>query len=237
MARRMATSGIILTIALLAVGFILASPLLLDSLQYYGHLDWSKLSNIGQSFDAAGTVITALSFIVIAMSMIYQARMMRITQLQAHRQFHQELLLSQMADADLMDVLSPTALDPRSRQRKRVLLWVNLWVSFWWMNYSSGFLYERELRHLARRELFSSEAGREYWRQNRAGWSRMASRQSRKFTQILNEEFMRVEQDVAADRLVMSGEQPARLDISKVAAASLGVGAALLLWKAVRRLQ
>jgi ABC-type sulfate transport system permease component len=84
---------ILLLIVVLSVGLIGASPLALDT--FRGSTSyWNRLSAIGQTYGAASAVLSVLTIIGVAVTLVLQARDSRALRLQAIRESHIRLLLS-----------------------------------------------------------------------------------------------------------------------------------------------
>jgi|HubBroStandDraft_6_1064221.scaffolds.fasta_scaffold21465_3 hypothetical protein len=146
------------------IGLILLSPFALAELAHF-RTDWSRLSNIGQTYGAASAIVSSLALGGVVISLLYQARDSRNALEQATRTLQFELIRMELQDSSLMTAMgAPWDLPiPSDSTFLREYLYVQMWVSFWGGNYAAGELSEATVRHFAAHELFRSQAGRSYW--------------------------------------------------------------------------
>jgi Family of unknown function (DUF6082) len=84
--------GTIFSLAgLIGLGMIVFSPLLLRELDRFTRTDWSRLSEIGQTYGAASAILAMLALGAVAASLLFQARQTKSANIQAIREFHLEL--------------------------------------------------------------------------------------------------------------------------------------------------
>jgi Family of unknown function (DUF6082) len=83
-------------VALLAItgllSLILVSPLLLRQLAQIKGIDWTELSNIGQTYGAVSAILSAVALIGITISLVIQARQARTERVRITRERQMELL-------------------------------------------------------------------------------------------------------------------------------------------------
>src|SRR2546430_12427958 len=79
------------------VAAVVLSPFLLGALGGFG-VNWTRLSEIGQTYGAVSAVLSALALGAVAMSVSIQARQARAEQIQAVRGFHLDLVRLQLDD-------------------------------------------------------------------------------------------------------------------------------------------
>lgn len=184
----MVTGIIIAAIAFLAL--IILSPFALRVLATSFGLDWSNLSNIGQTYDAVSALITALALGGVVISLLYQARDVGAARFQAIRTFQFELIRMELEDADLMQASgAPWGMAiPADHRVLRRHVFVHMWLSFWEDQFLLNEMSAKSVR-LAARELFSGKPAREYWES--AGNRRLSSNEGRilQFLRIIDEEY------------------------------------------------
>jgi hypothetical protein len=169
---------------------VIFSPLGLRALANSYELNWTKLSNVGQTYGAISALITALAFGGVVISLWYQAREVSVTRAQAIRSFHFDLLRMELEDEGHMWASgAPWGYAiPANFQGLRQHVFVHMWLSFW----QSQFVLKEmsaESVHGAAKELFHGKAGREYW--NNVGHSRLEVNEGRdlEYLQIIDAEY------------------------------------------------
>jgi hypothetical protein len=161
----------IFSVSIAFLALVILSPLALRAIAGRFDLDWSNLSNIGQTYGAVSALITALALGGVVISLLYQARDVNAARSQAIRTFQFELLRMELEDADLMWASgapwgTTAAADYR---RLRQHIFVHMWLSFWESQFLLKEMSSKSVRGAAR-ELFNGEAAREYWENARAAW-------------------------------------------------------------------
>lgn len=186
--RAAVTSAFIATVFAVLV-LIALSPLALKQLGPLRGVNWTQLSNIGQTYGAASALLTGLALIGVAGSMVFQVRAIQVGRDQSIRDQHVHLIEMSLADPVYWRAWGA---DPKWFQnvnRSRQQTYANLIVSFWQNAYLLGNVKEPGLR-AAFEEFFQGEAGREYW--DRAGKIRLRSSQTRRdkrFHYMMDEEY------------------------------------------------
>jgi hypothetical protein len=188
--RRYFVAALAGTISVALIVLVAASPLALRELASSFDLNWSSLSNIGQTYGAVSALITGLALGGVAISLFYQAKDVSTTRSQAVRTFHHELLRMELDDEDCMWASGApwgTAV-PANYRDLRLHVYVHMWVSFWESQFIIGEMPEEAVRSSAT-ELFSGISGRDYWR--RAGQQRLSLYKGRRlaFVRIMDEEY------------------------------------------------
>jgi hypothetical protein len=162
-------AGIGLSLAIMVVIILtLTSPLALVAINSIYRTDWAMIGNLGQAYGFASAALSGLAFLAVAYSIRIQQRDSRAFRREAHRPIHMELLRMAIEDPSLAGVTRP---DPsESLESKRRYLYANLYVQFWRVNFAhTRVMNESDVKGEAQ-NLFSGEAGREYWKRSRAGW-------------------------------------------------------------------
>jgi hypothetical protein len=175
----------IATFAFLAL--VIFSPLALRELTGVFNLNWSDLSNAGQTYGAVSALITALALGGVVISLFYQAKDVSTARSQAIRTSHFELLRIELDDEDCMWASgAPWGMTaPANYRELRLVVYVHMWVSFWESQFLIGEM-PGEMARSAAIELFSGRAGREYWRAR--GQQRLSSVNGRRlaFARIID---------------------------------------------------
>lgn len=230
--------------ALLLVGFA-ASPLLLLAIDRWVILDWPRLSEIGQAYDAASALLAGVAVVGVAISLLMQLRQIRISQVQAARMMHMELMRMLTSDP-LLRLTSSSAVDV-SEQEWRKNIYTNLFFKYLEMGYEIGHISEVSLRqHFAGQ--FRLTHAREFWR--RVGDTYRvdaATKATRRTYKIVEEEHRRALGrpgiDLAPTKQVPPGEIAApdngracgRRTAARCVIAGVGVGAGLVAGTAIQR--
>lgn len=180
-----AVLAVVVTLVLVAI-----SPLALREVSGLHDLNWIRLSDIAQTYGAVSVLLNAIALGGVVFSLIYQARVLKISAIQAQRSFHHGLLQLEMADPLYMEASGapwglPLEFDyDRLRQRT----FVHMWITFWEDRYVLGELREDELRENAS-EMFCGAPAREYWSTVRDLRSRFyTSGPKKRFTIIMDAE-------------------------------------------------
>ena len=129
--RRQAVAAFVIVATVLILGLVTISPFALVGLAHYRH-DWSKLSNIGQTYGAVSALLSSLALTGVASSLLYQARDSQTAREQTTRVIHNELIKMEMADPSLMTAVgAPWGLSiPPDSLRIRQFLYIQMWISF-----------------------------------------------------------------------------------------------------------
>lgn len=163
------------------MALIVASPWLMKPL--FGRAqDWRELSDVGQAYGGISAILSGLALCGIAISLLFQWRHVRLTQVMTARERHFELVKLAFDDPDLQ---------PPTRWKGSALglkqrAYHNLWVSHWEMLWDTGAMGRLEARrHLD--SLFLSDAALDWWAQVGPTWSVDGGRRRRKFMMIAHE--------------------------------------------------
>jgi len=186
----MITASAILLLAGSALALVGFSPWSLRILAGVRGMNWSELSNIGQSYSAVAALLSALALIGVALSLITQNRDSRVAREQAIRSQHRDLV--QMSfDPSLMWVVSGSRRLQSEDAYLRALQrrYANLWLQHWASMYELGVISETAVRMDLRRTLFSGDVGREYWASARSSHDYRGTYRARRYYEIVNDEY------------------------------------------------
>jgi Family of unknown function (DUF6082) len=89
-----------------SIALVVASPIGLKWIAEIPGMNWANLSNVGQTYGAISALLTAPTFGGVVISLLYQARDVKISREQASRTFHHELLKMEMEDPFYMNVMA-----------------------------------------------------------------------------------------------------------------------------------
>ncbi|WP_433228553.1 DUF6082 family protein [Actinomadura formosensis] len=218
-----------LTFGILAViGLIGASPWALRA--FNGPTPrWERLSFIGQTYGAASALLAVLALLGIAAALGLQAHDTKIAREEARRSAIADLLKMAMDDPDLDEAWGPVP-EGEPRKARRQLMYINMIISEWQMSFETRALTDKRLRAISR-EMFSGHPGRAYWRQARElRLTTYENKRTRRFHQILDEEYRRAPEPSAPDRRHPRLRMPLLLTGAAATAAAIAV-----LTRALRR--
>lgn len=135
------------------LGLIAVSPLALAAAATV-NLEWPVLSNVGQAYGAASSVLAGLALIGVTMSTILQARQTRLIREQAARELQLQIYGFAINDEELRLAIGPTF----NRQH----LYVNIWMMYQRMRLQIRDGTFEEFKDISY-EAFQGAAGRAYW--------------------------------------------------------------------------
>ncbi|WP_371784845.1 DUF6082 family protein [Streptosporangium subroseum] len=226
-AARLVLMALLLTVVAL-------SPLALSRLARFD-ASWGLLADVGQTYDAAAALLTALALLGIVGSLIVQVRDVHIARMQAHRESHLELVRMLMDDPVYQRAHGFPDSPPHLKDEVRQRVYNNLWMSFWSISFELGTISEGEVRD-ATSTIFNGEASRIYWKNARAVRARSAKGRQRRFVRIVDEEYREAlaagPPTIPANdpETILTPSPPLKYTNEKLAAMAIGaVGAAILI--------
>ena len=183
------TALLVATAATLAL--VLLSPFVLIWIGAIREEDWTRLSNIGQTYGAASAVLSAMALGGIAVSLIIQSRDGRAAQAASVREFHRELLETTALEPQrLLPSWGWTLGDDVSDQFAQQIMFAHLICRYATLGYEFGVIDEAQLRQLTLKHFFSGEVGRQYWgRMGREASNNRSGKMIRRFTAIAEDEY------------------------------------------------
>lgn len=178
----------VLSAALFVVGLagVLLSPWALELIGTHG-VDWSRASDIGQTYGAASAILSALALGGIGLSVILQVRANHQARIHAVRQIHADLIKLALDDPRYLPCWG---VPHRSRLDERQSLYINLIISYWQARWDIGSLDAPRARAQAS-GFFQGEAPRLYWQQHGAARLAGTRRRRRGLGRILDDEYRR----------------------------------------------
>ncbi|SBT67802.1 hypothetical protein GA0070622_4867 [Micromonospora sediminicola] len=187
---------------------MILSPVALRAVSRGTDEDWSRLSDIGQTYGATSAVLSALALGGVAVSLLLQARQGRADRIQAICGFHTDLITMQLDD---LPVYLPCwgPLDLPDDTAKRQHIYTNLLVQYAWMGYEIGTIPEPLLRDMLA-GMFRADVARRFWPMARASWAAgtAGTRRGRRFLLVVDEEYARSTPAEPAARRAVSDERP-----------------------------
>jgi hypothetical protein len=193
-----------LAIAAVAIsGFtLIASPLLLVAVSALP-LNWSRLSEIGQSYTGISAVLSAVALIGVALSFRLQSRQVDIARAQAVRDMQFGLLRLAMDDSTLASVLTTSAgTADTSFDEFRKGAYRNQWFQYFAFGYCSRDISRSNLHNALIYNFFPVEANRLWWIRVRHLWLTEAAHQSkiyREFIEVVEQAFQEVSNKTARE--------------------------------------
>ncbi len=186
--------------ALLAV--ILVSPLLL--LRLLGDRDdWITMSNIGQAYGGISAVLSAAGLFGIGISVRLQFRQAALITLFDARQRHIEVMKMSIDDPELLQAVDP---DIATSPHCRKIIYANLMMNSWFVNWKIGEMSDAQIRHYASR-MFTSPIAREWWSTHRETWGIGLHRRDLAFVALVTQVW---QQTVPRRRAVPGQRSPSR---------------------------
>ena len=138
--------------------------------------------------DDLSSLGTTISTLIVAISIALLVRQNRIAQLQATRTLQLELVRLGIEHPE-MRVRTSQYANPEQEQRVNQMR--NLWLMHHQMNFLIGSATESEVRAVIRDDIFSSQAGYDWWSPARSSrWHESAgrSRKLRRFVNLVDEQ-------------------------------------------------
>jgi hypothetical protein len=179
----------VIVAAVVAIGLILVSlsPVFLAQLDRVDGVNWTRLSEIGQTYGAASAILAMLALGGIAASLFVQARQAKADQVHAIRALHTELVRIELDDVALYQPCWGP-LDIATEDGKRQHIYTTLLMNYAWMGYEVGSIPEPWLEDMLA-GVFDGEVGRRYWTWARQSWAHAAggSRRGRRFLRIVDD--------------------------------------------------
>jgi hypothetical protein len=212
---------------------IAISPLSLRFIALKRGINWVQLSNIGQAYGAISAVLSGLALLAVAISIRLQSREHLANRRQVHRDIHMRLTEMAMGDPSIMQCWSP---DDLSFERNRQLQYVNLMISFWYMQWEMRDISDKTLSAIASAQLFQSEMGRQYWRMYRNRWrsESLGSRLNR-FCKVMDDALQGVSVTLSSGGDVEINKPPKRRVTNVAAIASVAVAGGAIIGGVLRR--
>lgn len=136
-------------------------------------------------------MLSVFAIIGVTVTLIYQAREVKVAREEARRNAIGDLLKMAMADPDFNECWGPTGLE-ESFKDQRQHMYVNMILSQWQMSYETGALGEKRLRVVAE-EMFLGRVGRKFWQDARE--IRLATSENKRanrFHEVLDEAYQNV---------------------------------------------
>jgi hypothetical protein len=205
--RKLVATNRIVTVLIVSavIVLVLASPFAVRWIATFQR-SWVVLSNVGQTYGFAASLLSGLAFIAIGVSLFYQAHQTRIAQLQTTRTFQLELFKLAFDHPDLQSSWSRSVDLPYSEWRKTV--YINLIFMYLRMSYVMREINDTELRR-SMTNRFHTEPGRKYWKESRQGFeASLNDRRDRRFFEITEHEYQKAILSPPLEEPRKKGPQP-----------------------------
>ncbi|GAA0340262.1 DUF6082 family protein [Actinoallomurus spadix] len=221
------------------LALITLSPLALEFIADRRHVDWTRLGNVGQAYGAISAILSAFALVAVSISLALQAKESLANRRQVNRSIHMRLAELAMSDPVYMQCWGPGA-DRMPHDESRRAQFLNLMVSFWYMQWELRDISDEGLRSMAADNLFHTEAGRRFWLDQRERWTAnsVGSRLNR-FREVLDEALASALQTALGDQAKQRlNERTTRMETYRaagvIAAASTATAACLLARRLMR---
>lgn len=185
--RRIRPWHVAVAFAVMLTGLVVTSPFLASWVASLP-LNWRGLSDVGQSYGAISAVLSGVALCGIAASLLMQRQQYRLSEHQALRQRHHELIKMTFDDPSLKPCWGEDA--SGSGLSEKEAAYCNLIVDHWHMLWRLGQVSEEAVRGIARR-FFDGEIGRLYWRAYGSDWMPADDRGTAMFMMIFSQELAR----------------------------------------------
>jgi hypothetical protein len=187
-------------------------------------LNWSRLANVGQTYEGIGSLLTIFALIGVVISLFIQLREHRASKLQILRSYHLELIKISLTDPTYGRIW--TGLPNASDEELKETAFINMILWLWESRWDLGDMDEASLRAALSMELFPSEASRRFWElfgSSRA-LSKTTSKHRKKFLDIIDSEYQKA---VAANppQIPSADTVKAVTRRNRIALASIALGA------------
>lgn len=221
---------------------VIISPLALRVIASNSNVNWTELSNVGQTYGAVSALLAAFALSGVVVSILVQNRELRHNRWEAGRSLHYEIVRMALDDPFYRKVFSALEADaPESETR--LVGYINMILGFWAMMWEFGDWSEEQLR-INLQDVLGSDAGRSYWSKygsERLRWGRGGSNRGRAFERIADEVYRDLRKPLQ-DEIKAGGPHPRRLRATRIirsGACALGVVAACIAlfgWKKNRKM-
>ncbi|MFG2071685.1 DUF6082 family protein [Nonomuraea maritima] len=207
---RAAVATLTLVVLVCTGAALLLSPIVLgDVADLVPASRWRLLSEVGQAYGAAATLISTAALVGVVASVAMQARSARIAATQAMRTTHLELARLIIEDP----TLSQAAGEGWTGASDDLPIRLHFLINQWMVHHRSAFELGMVEAHVVRagaRNVFKGEAGRRFWTEARTYFqSEATSRRKCAFYHLVNDEFIKAE-TTAANPIIhpQSNERP-----------------------------
>jgi hypothetical protein len=180
---------IALTVTAGAVSLVLFSPLLFRQLGSIKGVDWTKLSNVGQTYGAASAILSAIALLGVSLSLLVQARQARTERIRITRERQMELLKIILEAPDIYYPVVGTRRRPTIDARRSTFS--NMWFNYARLGFHTGVVSETDLREDILQRSFAGEPMRKWWAGARRSYEGriIEDRKERRFIEIADEEY------------------------------------------------
>jgi hypothetical protein len=244
MLRSIAAYLLVILIAAGVLGLIFISPLALRGLVSVRGFDWSRLSDIGQTYGAASAILSALAFGGIAVSIFIQIRQAKTQEIQATYGFYFDLMRITLEDPETYaPCWGPMLCKQTRRDIRRHLLVNQIWHYLLAAHKTDTLSKDAIFRGL--RNQFEGEVPRDVWRRIGDGWKNPGmDRDTASFVDIVDREYRSTLEEGIPPVPFVLAEEPNQVQASidratnnwnLVAGVVAGIAGGLLVGVALRR--
>jgi hypothetical protein len=178
----------VLLLVLTSIGIVAFSPWMLR-LASDDTLDWTRLSDIGQTYGAISAVVAAVALLGVVTSLVIQRKEAKAARINAQRDRHVELMRMAMEEPRYMECLGPYLTESFAAESQ--FTYVNLLIAQLHAQFELGDLDEGRLAANAA-ALFAGRPGRRYWQASATFWrENYPGRKARRFHHVLEEAYRR----------------------------------------------
>ncbi|MFF5297510.1 DUF6082 family protein [Paractinoplanes globisporus] len=219
---RSGRAGLLVAGFLAIMVIVLGSPLLLAALSGTA-LPWGRLADVGDAFEGASALLSAIALCGIGASLLYQQRQVRQELAGMDRQQHAELLKLALDNPEFMEMLNGEPAGPHARQETYANLTMMYWLAIWEL----GEIDDDELRLMVG-SLFRSDVARRWWARVGAVWIGTRHRPERvRFLSIISAEHALAQRAVVESHCEVRAVDRHRPNVAAGAALAVGVAVGL----------
>lgn len=162
---RFTTLALSIFVAAIALGAVFLSPFALTWISEDHRIDWSRLSDVGQTYGVTSAILAALALGGVVASLVLQHRESKSAREQALRGLHTDLLKMSLDDQTLLECWGLIG-ESTDMTWHRQHIYLNLIVSHWQMMWEMGVISEKHLRITAQ-GVFGGPLGLRFWSEAR----------------------------------------------------------------------
>jgi hypothetical protein len=142
----------------------LLSPLGLQALSTQ-HLNWTLLSDVGQTYGGTSAVLSALALLAVSYTTAIQVQESRNRRHESNRLMHLELIKLSLENPEYLASWGA----PDKGLERRQIVYTNLVMNYWFHQHRVGVLKEVELVKIMKSAFVRPEVNT-YWKQSRESW-------------------------------------------------------------------
>jgi hypothetical protein len=194
MNRRLAVGVMVVLAVICAVAVLILSPLVLLLVGALFHVDWTQLSNIGQSYTGISAILSAGALIGVVISIRLQSSQNVTIQRQLVREMQFGLLRLAMEDQVCASIFRLQKYDVYTHEDYKKTVYLTQWMRYLQFGYLNGEMSQRDLQEILENEIFLNNENRMWWGRARSSWSDGKKGKDKVFVDTVEQSFKNTEQ-------------------------------------------